>query len=153
MNICVVGTGYVGLVTGACFAEFGVQVVCADVDAEKIARLQRGEIPIYEPGLEDLVARNLREGRLSFTSDTAEAVAAALVVFIAVPTPPEEDGGTNLAVVESVAREIGRAMDGTGDGTDDGTVIDGVDFRRICFKKHDGAFLYASYEGLCYFVV
>ena len=112
MNICVVGTGYVGLVTGACFAEFGVQVVCADVDAEKIAGLQRGEIPIYEPGLEDLVTRNLREGRLSFTTDTAEAVAAALVVFIAVPTPPEEDGGTNLAVVESVAREIGRAMDG-----------------------------------------
>jgi UDPglucose 6-dehydrogenase len=88
----VIGTGYVGLVTGACFAEFGVQVVCADVDAEKIARLQRGEIPIYEPGL--------------------EAVAAALVVFIAVPTPPQEDGGTDLAVVETVAREIGRAMDG-----------------------------------------
>jgi UDPglucose 6-dehydrogenase len=112
VNICVIGAGYVGLVTGACFAEFGVQVICADVDAEKVARLQRGEVPIYEPGLEDLVARNLREGRLSFTTDTAEAVAAALVIFIAVPTPPDEEGGTNLSAVQLVARQIGRAMDG-----------------------------------------
>ena len=84
MNICVIGTGYVGLVTGACFAEFGVQVVCADTDGEKIAALQRGEIPIYEPGLEDLVVRNLREGGLSFTTDTGKAVRGALVLFIAV---------------------------------------------------------------------
>jgi UDPglucose 6-dehydrogenase len=108
----VIGTGYVGLVTGACFAEFGVPVVCADSDADKVAALQRGDIPIYEPGLEDLVARNVREGRLSFTTDTAAAVRASLVVFIAVPTPPRGDGGTDLSFVEAVAREVGATMDG-----------------------------------------
>lgn len=112
MNICVIGTGYVGLVTGSCFAEFGCQVVCADVDAEKIARLERGEMPIYEPGLEDLVTRNVREGRLTFTTNTPEAVAASLVVFIAAPTPPCEDGSTDLSFVEAVAREVAGAMDG-----------------------------------------
>jgi UDPglucose 6-dehydrogenase len=112
MNVCVIGTGYVGLVTGACFAEFGCQVICADVDAAKIAALEQGRMPIYEPGLEDLVLRNVKQGRLSFTTDTAEAVRASLVVFIAVPTPPREDGSTDLSAVESVAREIGRAMDG-----------------------------------------
>jgi UDPglucose 6-dehydrogenase len=112
VNICVIGTGYVGLVTGACFAEFGVQVRCADNDAEKVARLQRGEVPIYEPGLDELVARNLRQGRLSFTTDAAEAVRHSLVVFIAVPTPPLPDGSTDLSMVEAVAREVGRTMDG-----------------------------------------
>jgi len=111
VNICVIGTGYVGLVTGACFAEFGVQVVCADKDAEKIAMLDRGEIPIYEPGLEDIVARNVREERLSFTTDTAIAVRSSLVVFIAVPTPARADGGTDLSYVEAVAREIGAHLD------------------------------------------
>ena len=112
MNICVIGTGYVGLVTGACFAEFGVQVICVDVDREKIEALERGEIPIYEPGLEDLVGRNVAQGRLCFTTDTAEAVRASLLVFIAVPSPPLEDGSTDLTAVQSVAREIARAMDG-----------------------------------------
>jgi UDPglucose 6-dehydrogenase len=112
MNVCVVGTGYVGLVTGACFAEFGVQVVCADKDAAKIAALQKGEIPIYEPGLQDVVERNLRAGRLSFTTDTAEAVRASLVVFIAVSTPAMPDGSTDLSAVEAVAREIGTVIDG-----------------------------------------
>ena len=112
MNVCVIGTGYVGLVTGACFAEFGCQVVCADVDAAKIAALEEGVMPIYEPGLEDLVMRNVKQGRLSFTTNTPEAVRASLVVFIAVPTPPREDGSTDLTAVEAVAREIGRAMDG-----------------------------------------
>jgi len=112
MNIGVIGTGYVGLVTGACFAEFGVNVICADVDAEKIARLERGEIPIYEPGLEDLVERNTKQGRLSFTTDTSKAVADSLVLFVAVPTPPRDDGSTDLAAVEAVAREVGRTMDG-----------------------------------------
>ena len=112
MNVCVVGTGYVGLVTGACFAEFGVQVVCADKDEAKIAALRRGEIPIYEPGLQDIVERNLRAGRLSFTTSTAEAVRASLVVFIAVSTPPRPDGSTDLTAVEAVAREIGRELDG-----------------------------------------
>lgn len=112
MNVCVIGTGYVGLVTGACFAEFGVKVTCADHDAEKIAALERGEIPIYEPGLEDMVARNVREGRLAFTTDTSEAVRSSLVIFIAVGTPAAEDGGTDLSAVHAVAREIGRAMNG-----------------------------------------
>jgi UDPglucose 6-dehydrogenase len=112
MNVCVIGTGYVGLVTGACFAEFGCQVVCADVDAAKIAAIEKGVMPIYEPGLEDLVMRNVKQGRLSFTTNTPEAVRASLVVFIAVPTPPREDGSTDLTAVEAVAREIGRSMDG-----------------------------------------
>jgi UDPglucose 6-dehydrogenase len=112
MNVCVVGTGYVGLVTGACFAEFGVQVVCADKDAAKIGLLQKGEIPIYEPGLQDMVERNLRAGRLSFTTDTAESVRASLVVFIAVSTPAQPDGSTDLSAVEAVAREIGAVLDG-----------------------------------------
>ena len=112
MNVCVVGTGYVGLVTGACFAEFGVNVVCADKDKTKIDALERGEIPIYEPGLDAVVARNVAQGRLSFTTDTAEGIRNSLVVFIAVQTPPREDGSTDLTAVNSVAREIGGAMDG-----------------------------------------
>ncbi len=111
MNIGVIGTGYVGLVTGACFAEFGVQVVCADIDAEKIAQLERGEVPIYEPGLEELVQRNVQQGRLSFTTRTSEAVESSLVLIIAVATPSLPDGSTDLRAVESVAREIGRTMD------------------------------------------
>jgi UDPglucose 6-dehydrogenase len=112
MNVCVIGTGYVGLVTGACFAEFGVNVICADKDEAKIDMLERGEIPIYEPGLEALVKRNVSQGRLAFTTDTPEAVRASLVVFIAVGTPPRADGGTDLSHVEAVAREIGRALNG-----------------------------------------
>jgi UDPglucose 6-dehydrogenase len=112
MNICVIGTGYVGLVTGACFAEFGVNVTCVDKEADKIDALRAGMIPIYEPGLDALVERNVREQRLSFSTDTVEAVRNALVVFIAVGTPARDDGGTDLSAVEGVAREIGRAMDG-----------------------------------------
>ncbi len=112
MNIAVIGTGYVGLVTGACFSEFGVQVTCVDKLPEKIDALRRGEIPIYEPGLEDIVERNTRSGRLSFTLDLADAVSRALVVFVAVGTPAAPDGSTDLAFVESVAREIGRCLDG-----------------------------------------
>jgi len=112
VNICVIGSGYVGLVTGACFAEFGMQVVCADVDADKVASLESGEIPIYEPGLDDLVERNVRQGRLSFTTATPEAVRNSLVVFIAVPTPPRPDGATDLGAVEAVAREIGESLNG-----------------------------------------
>jgi len=112
MNVCVIGTGYVGLVTGACFAEFGATVVCADKDEAKIKALERGEIPIYEPGLDALVARNVQAGRLSFTTDTAGAIASSLAIFIAVGTPPCDDGSTDLRFVEAVAREIGRAMDG-----------------------------------------
>jgi UDPglucose 6-dehydrogenase len=111
MNVCVIGTGYVGLVTGACFAEFGVNVVCVDKEAAKIEALEAGRIPIYEPGLDAIVERNVREGRLSFSTDTDSAVRDSLVIFIAVGTPPRDDGGTDLSYVEQVAREIGRAMD------------------------------------------
>lgn len=111
MNITVIGTGYVGLVTGACFSEFGVQVTCVDKLQEKIEALQRGEIPIYEPGLDEIVARNVRGGRLSFTTDTAQAIDQALVIFLAVGTPAAEDGSTDLRFIEGVAREIGQSID------------------------------------------
>jgi len=110
MRIAVVGTGYVGLVTGTCFADSGNSVTCLDINAEKIARLRRGEIPIYEPGLEELVERNARAGRLRFTTDTAEAVGGAEVVFLAVGTPPAADGSADLSalwkVVESIAPHL-----------------------------------------------
>ena len=112
MNLCVIGTGYVGLVTGACFAEFGIHVVCADKDEAKIESLKNGRIPIYEPGLGSLVERNERAGRLAFTTDTPAAVDSSLVILIAVPTPPRPDGSTDLSAVEAVAREIGRHLDG-----------------------------------------
>jgi UDPglucose 6-dehydrogenase len=112
VNISVIGTGYVGLVTGACFAEFGVKVTCVDNDAEKIARLNAGEVPIFEPGLTELVRRNVRSGRLSFTTDTRAAVQQSLVIFIAVPTPPQEDGSTDLRYVDEVARTIGEHLNG-----------------------------------------
>jgi UDPglucose 6-dehydrogenase len=111
MNISVIGTGYVGLVTGACFSEFGVNVLCADTAEDKIEALRRGEIPIYEPGLEDIVERNAKAGRLAFTTDVNESIRSGLVIFIAVGTPAAEDGSTDLAYVESVAREIGRHID------------------------------------------
>jgi UDPglucose 6-dehydrogenase len=112
MNVCMIGTGYVGLVTGACFAEFGLQVICADKDSGKIDALERGEMPIYEPGLEDLVERNVKAGRLTFTTDTAAAIRSSLVVFIAVQTPARSDGATDLGAVDKVAQEIAQAMDG-----------------------------------------
>ncbi len=110
MNVAVIGTGYVGLVTGVGFAETGNAVICADVDASKIARLKRNEIPIYEPGLEPMVARNQNEGRLSFTTDVGGAVAASDVVFIAVGTPQDEDGSADLRHVLDVATLIGQRM-------------------------------------------
>ncbi len=112
MNLAVVGSGYVGLVAGACFAETGNTVRCVDVDAAKIARLKANDIPIYEPGLEAMVRRNQSEGRLRFSTDLAEAVRASRVIFIAVGTPPGEDGSADLQHVLDVARGIGRAMDG-----------------------------------------
>src|SRR5256712_236797 len=111
MNICVAGTGYVGLVTGAVFADLGNDVVCVDNVAEKIAALRAGRMPIYEPGLEEMVARNVADGRLAFTTDLADAVRRSVVVFITVGTPARETGQTDLGAVESVAREIGRAME------------------------------------------
>jgi UDPglucose 6-dehydrogenase len=110
MHVAVIGSGYVGLVAGACLAETGNDVICVDVDAEKIARLQRNEIPIYEPGLEPMVKRNQDEGRLTFTTDLSSAVRSARVIFIAVGTPPGEDGSADLKHVLAVARAVGRNM-------------------------------------------
>lgn len=112
MNVAVVGTGYVGLVMAAGLAEMGNAVIAADVDQEKIARLKRNEIPIYEPGLEPLVVRNQAEGRLAFTTDVGEAVEKSDIVFIAVGTPPDEDGSADLTHVLDVARTIGRHLNG-----------------------------------------
>jgi UDPglucose 6-dehydrogenase len=112
MKLTVVGTGYVGLVTGACFAEMGHRVTCVDIDAEKVARLRDGWIPIYEPGLKPIVERNAEEGRLVFTTALAEAMGDTEIIFIAVGTPPGEDGSADLQHVLSVASEIGRNLSG-----------------------------------------
>lgn len=112
MNICVIGTGYVGLVTGTCFADFGVNVICVDKDAEKIEMLKRGEIPIYEPGLKELVDKNIDQNRLSFTTDLSDSIKKSLVIFIAVGTPPREDGSADLSYIEEVARTIAGNLNG-----------------------------------------
>jgi len=110
MNICIVGTGYVGLVAGTCLSDFGMNVICVDNDKKKISRLKKGEVPIYEIGLEQLIKRNIKLGRLGFSTDLEEAVKRSLVIFIGVGTPENEDGTSNMTYVHEVAREIGRAM-------------------------------------------
>jgi len=112
MNICIVGVGYVGLVTGTCFAEFGNNVICVDKDEEKIGALKENNIPIFEPGLEEMVRRNQSAGRLHFTLDVAEAVEKSLVIFIAVGTPSDSSGFANLEYVYAVAKTIGELMKG-----------------------------------------
>jgi UDPglucose 6-dehydrogenase len=108
MHICIIGTGYVGLVTGLCFAEFGLSVSCVDNNEEKISLLNKGSVPFYEPGTEELLQRNLKAGRIRFTTDLSDAVDSSLVVFIAVGTPPRGDGAADLRHVESVAKEIAK---------------------------------------------
>ncbi len=110
MNIAVVGTGYVGLVTGTCFAETGNEVICVDINAEKVERMRKGEVPIYEPHLDVLFERNIQAGRLHFTTDLAEAVEPADIIFLALPTPPGEDGSADLSYVLGVAEELGRMI-------------------------------------------
>ena len=110
MNIAIVGTGYVGLVSGACFADTGALVTCVDVDTQKIERLQRGDIPIYEPGLDELVLKNICAGRLRFTTSLAEVLNEQQIVFSAVGTPPDEDGSADLSYVLQVARTIGENL-------------------------------------------
>ncbi|MDR2469573.1 MAG: UDP-glucose/GDP-mannose dehydrogenase family protein [Tannerella sp.] len=110
MNVAIIGTGYVGLVTGACFAEMGIDVYCVDIDSRKIERLKNGEIPIYEPGLEEMVIRNSEVGRLHFTTDLTEVIDRVDVLFSAVGTPPDEDGSADLKYVLDVARTVGRHM-------------------------------------------
>lgn len=111
MNIAVVGTGYVGLVTGTCFAEFGNKVTCVDIDEAKVERMRNGEIPIYEPGLKPIFDRSIREDRLSFTSDLKEAVKDAKVIFLCLPTPPGADGQADLSAVLHVASELGEIIE------------------------------------------
>jgi len=110
MKLSIIGTGYVGLVTGTCFAEVGHHVICVDNDAAKVKMLQAGGIPIYEPGLEALVKKNVAAGRLKFTASTAEGVQNSDIIFIAVPTPPQPDGAVDLSYIERVARDIAAAM-------------------------------------------
>jgi UDPglucose 6-dehydrogenase len=110
MNITVVGTGYVGLVTGTCFAETGNQVICVDIDAKKVERMQAGEVPIYEPGLEMIFERNTRQGRLTFTTDLAASIDSAEVIFLALPTPPGEDGSADLSYILGVAKQLGKLI-------------------------------------------
>ena len=110
MKLTLIGTGYVGLVTGTCFADVGHQVICVDNDAAKVKLLQSGGIPIYEPGLEELIKKNVAAGRLSFSDSTAEGVQKSEVIFIAVPTPPQPDGSVDLSFIERVARDIAAAM-------------------------------------------
>lgn len=112
MHIAVIGTGYVGLVTGACFAEFGVDVTCVDVDASKIEKLHKGIIPIYEPGLDQIVEKNVKAGRLHFTTDIRSAVEQALVVFLAVGTPPKPDGSPDMSFYQQAAKDVAEAMNG-----------------------------------------
>src|SRR3954454_10342426 len=110
MHIAVIGTGYVGLVTGACFAEFGVDVTCVDVDHAKVDKLNNGIIPIYEPGLDKLVDRNVEAGRLHFTTDITSAVRGAQVVFLAVGTPPKDDGSPDMSYYQQAAKDVALAM-------------------------------------------
>ncbi|MDM7923848.1 MAG: UDP-glucose/GDP-mannose dehydrogenase family protein [Pyrinomonadaceae bacterium] len=112
MHIAVIGTGYVGLVSGACFAEFGIDVTCVDVDQTKIEKLNNGIIPIYEPGLDQIVDKNVKAGRLHFTTDLKAAVEGALVVFLAVGTPPKEDGSPDMSYYRQAAKDVAEAMNG-----------------------------------------
>ncbi|PKK90103.1 MAG: UDP-glucose 6-dehydrogenase [Candidatus Wallbacteria bacterium HGW-Wallbacteria-1] len=141
MKICVIGSGYVGLVVGACFAETGNDVVCVDKDSEKISMLENGKIPIYEPGLDTLVLTNVKEGRLKFSQDIDASIKRSLVNFIAVGTPSDEDGSADLSHVLAVAESIGKAMDGYKIIVDKSTVPVGTaDKVRACvssFTEHE----------------
>src|SRR5499427_11041003 len=137
MNICVVGTGYVGLVTGAVFADLGNDVICVDNQPEKVAALQAGKMPIYEPGLEEMVGRNVADARLAFTTDLAAAARRALIIFITVGTPPKADGETDLSAVEQVAAAIGKAMEKYTVIVNKSTVPVGTgDFVRDVIERH-----------------
>ena len=140
MNICVVGTGYVGLVTGAVFADLGNDVVCVDNQPAKIEALQQGLMPIYEPGLEEMVGRNVADGRLAFSTDLTAAVRRSVIVFMTVGTPPRENGETDLAAVEAVARAIATAMQRYTVIVNKSTVPVGTgDFVRDVIQRHQTA--------------
>ena len=142
MKICIIGTGYVGLVTGTCFAEIGHDVICVDNAPEKVKMLNSGQMPIFEPGLEEMVKRNAAAGRLKFTSSTKEGVEKSDVVFIAVPTPPQPDGSVDLSFMEKVSREIAEGMDiidgYTGTSADLLTLLMDEWWRRVGEQKASG---------------
>ena len=142
MKICVIGTGYVGLVAGTCLADMGNDVICVDNDLEKLQKLENGIVPIYEPGLEELIKANVMEGRLKFSSDLDDSVKKSLVCFIAVGTPQSEDGSADLHYVEQVAESIGKAMNGYKVIVDKSTVPVGTADRvtEIIKKHYDGEF-------------
>ena len=110
MNIAVVGTGYVGLVTGTCLAETGNNVICVDIDEKKVDQLRNGQIPIYEPHLDNLFQRNIKQERLSFTTNLNDAINEAKLIFLALPTPPGEDGSADLSYVLGVANQLGKII-------------------------------------------
>ena len=130
MKIAVIGTGYVGLVAGACLAESGNDVVCVDTDQSKVRTLRRGKMPFYEPGLEELVRRNRQEGRLAFTATLPKAVRDAAIIFIAVGTPQGEDGSADLQQVLAVAKDVAKAMNGYKVIVDKSTVPVGTSARK-----------------------
>jgi len=137
MKVAVVGTGYVGLVAGTCFADSGNEVICVDIDKKKIDMLNNGQVPIYEPGLEEMIRRNFEQERLFFTTDIREAVQKSTIIFIAVGTPPDEDGSADLQYVLAVARDIGKNMNGFKVVVDKSTVPVGTaDKVRDEIKKH-----------------
>ena len=142
MKICVIGTGYVGLVAGTCLADMGNDVICVDNDLEKLKKLENGIVPIYEPGLEELIKANVMEGRLKFSSDLDDSVKKSLVCFIAVGTPQSEDGSADLHYVEQVAESIGKAMNGYKVIVDKSTVPVGTADRvtDIIKKHYNGEF-------------
>src|SRR3989344_6803253 len=111
MKLCTLGAGYVGLVAATCFAELGNEVICVDIDSDRISKLKKGIMPIYEPGLKELVDRNAKEGRLEFTTDIKQGIRDSEIIFICVGTPPKEDGSVNLTYVEEVAANIAKYMD------------------------------------------
>lgn len=136
MRVAIFGTGYVGLVTGTCLAEVGHHVICVDIDQAKVDGLNRGVIPIYEPGLEPMVKANHASGRLRFTTDAAEAIAHGEITFIAVGTPPDEDGSADLQYVLAVARTVGRHIDGPSVVVNKSTVPVGTaDKVRVAIEK------------------
>ena len=137
MKVTVIGTGYVGLVAGACFAETGNNVICIDIDENKIAQLKKSVIPIYEPGLEELVKRNQENGNLVFSTDTEYGVKNSDIIFIAVGTPPDEDGSADLKHVLAVAAEIGKHADGYKIVVDKSTVPVGTGYKVLAeIKKY-----------------
>lgn len=137
MNIAVVGTGYVGLVSGTCFAEMGNEVVCVDIDAQKVGAMQAGKIPIYEPQLEELFVSNISQKRLSFTTDLAKGLSKAEIIFLALPTPPAEDGSADLQYVLGVADDIGKILDHYAVIVDKSTVPVGTsDAVKTAIEKH-----------------